>query len=335
MDGFDAGDFPVKWNSYNGGTASATTTRFGSGRSMSISNYFWNLRKLLPATVAEMYVGWAMYTAAGGSAGSDTYISLLGDDGGALHLKLMLNSASTLRVVRGDNTVLATSAPGTFLTNQWNYIEMRATISDAGGRCVVRVNGVDIIDFTGDTKNGGTATQFDTIILGDIGTNTGPRATTYFDDFYVCDATGTTNNTFLGDIRIQTLTPVAAGNYTQFTPTGSANNWDTVNELPYSTADYSSASTVGQKDSYTMSDVLGTTGAIKGIQTNIIANKSDAGNATARSFVRVGSTDYADLTRGLTTSTITYTSPRDINPATSAAWTASDVNGLESGIEIV
>jgi hypothetical protein len=212
---------------------------------------------------------------------------------------------------------------------------MRATISDAGGRCVVRVNGVDIIDFTGDTKNGGTATQFDTIILGDIGTNTGPRATTYFDDFYVCDATGTTNNTFLGDIRIQTLTPVAAGNYTQFTPTGSANNWDTVNELPYSTADYSSASTVGQKDSYTMSDVLGTTGAIKGIQTNIIANKSDAGNATARSFVRVGATDYADLTRGLTTSTITYTSPRDINPATSAAWTASDVNGLESGIEIV
>ena len=335
MDGFDAGDFAIKWSAYNGGTGTTTTTRFGVGRAMNISNYFWNLKKLLPVPVANIFVGWAMYTGTGGSVGSDTYMSLWGDDSSTLHLKLMLNSTSTLRVARGDGTILASSNPGTFIAGQWNYVEMSATIADAGGRCTVKVNGVTVIDFTGDTKNGGTATQFDTIVLGDPGGNGGPRVTTYYDDLYVCDATGTANNSFLGDVRIQTLVPVAAGNYTQFTPTGVANNWDNVNELPYSTSDYNASSTVGQKDSYAMSDVLGTTGAIKAVQTNIVANKSDAGTANARSFVRIGSTDYADPTRSLTTTATTYTSPRDINPATSAAWSASDLNGLEAGTEIV
>jgi hypothetical protein len=36
------------------------------------------------------------------------------------------------------------------------------------------------------------------------------------DDLYVCDSTGSTNNTFLGDVRVDTVRPIGAGNYSEF-----------------------------------------------------------------------------------------------------------------------
>jgi hypothetical protein len=331
MDGFDAGDFPVKWSAYNGGTASSTTTRFGVGRSMSISNYFWNMKKLLPVPVSNIFVGWAMYTATGGSTGSDTYMSLWGDDGSTMHLRLLLNTSSTLRVARGDGTTLATSATGTFIAGQWNYIEMSGTIADSGGRCVVRVNGVTVIDFTGDTKNGGTSTQFDTIVLGDIGGNVGPRVVTYFDDLYVCDATGPApNNTFIGDTRIQTISPNAAGSSTQMTPSTGA-NYAAVDELPYSATDYVRA-TPGQLDTYSATDLSADTGTIYGLQTCAVVKKTDAGTISAKTAVKSGATTYFGANVAVGTIDQTVTDIRAVDPNTSAAWTTTAINAIEIGI---
>src|SRR5437764_673985 len=67
---------------------------------------------------------------------------------------------------------------------------------------------------------------------GNIGLGGVGRA--YLDDLYVCDATGTTNNTFLGDVRVHTLVP--SGNGTDSGLTGSdgnqVNNYQLVNTVP-------------------------------------------------------------------------------------------------------
>ena len=323
VDGFDAGDFTAK--GWSAGASSSTNTRFGVGRCMQLnSNGFICKRSFTPS--ASVYVGAAMYS---GST-SDPFFHTFTDTGGTSHVYFK-SLGSALGLYHGNGTLIAQSAVNTWADRRWHYVELYLTIADAGGRATVRINGATVIDFTGDTRNGGTSTLIDTI--GFRGRYAGDDA--YFDDLYVCDATGTTNNTFLGDIRVQTLVPTAAGTYTNLTPTGVANNWDNVNELPASTTDYNSSSTAGNKDSYVMGELLASTGSVLGIQTNIMAHKSDASAANIRSIVRVGGTDYNDPTIGLGTAPVTYSTVREQNPATTAAWTPSDVNAIEAGVEIL
>jgi hypothetical protein len=325
VDGFDAGDFVAKgWSSVGGTITSSVSTRFGAGRSMQLNtNGFIAKRSFTPS--ASIYVGAAMYS---GST-SDPIFHTYTDTGVTSHIYLK-SLGSALGLYHGNGTLIGQSAPNTWADRRWHYVEIYLVVADAGGRATMRINGATQVDFTGDTRNGGTSTNIDTI--GFRGRFNGDDA--YFDDLYICDATGTTNNNFLGDIRVQTIVPTGAGTYTDLTPTGVANNWDNVNELPASVTDYNSSSTIGHKDSYVMSDVLATTGSVFGIQTNIMAHKSDASAASIRSLVRVSGTDYNDATIGLGTGAATYSAIREQNPATSTAWTPSDVNSIEAGVEV-
>jgi hypothetical protein len=332
MDGFDANDLGTKWTQIFGGAASTTAlTRFNTGRSVTISNYFWGIRKILPVASSKIFVGFALNTAAGSPG--HTFLTLWGDSAASIHLRLEAASDVAFRIVRSDGTVLATSANGAHAAGIWEYVEVMATIADSGGRVTVRVNGATVIDFTGDTRNGGTNASIDTIGFGDYGTNVGPVTASYFDDVYVCNDTGTTNNTFLGDVRVQTLPVTGAGTDTQLTPTGVANNWDNINEMPASASDYNSSSTVGQRDTYVMQDLLATTGSVFGVQTNLTVGKSDAGTANMKPVLRSGGSVYYDPAIVLSSSAALYTIPHDTDPATSTNWTVSGVNGLETGVE--
>jgi hypothetical protein len=71
-----------------------------------------------------------------------------------------------------------------------------------------------------------------------------------------------------------------------------------------------------------------------GVQTVAHMQKSDAGTANAKVALKSGGTVYYDATRSLGTSATSYTQLRETDPATSAAWTVSDVNSLESGVEV-
>lgn len=332
MDGYDAGDLTTKWTLVNNVSPSTAQTRFGTGRSVYIANYFWFIYKILPIALPKIFVGFAFKNAAG-SPGR-VYLSLWGDSANTCHLRLETASDVALRVVRGDGTVLATSANGTHTANVWEYIEMMATIADTGGRAVVRVNGVTVIDYTGDTKNAGTASSIDTIRFGSTGGNNGPVVDTYFDDVYVADDTGSVNNNFLGDVRVQTLVPMGPGTDTQLTPTGVANNWDNVNELPVSLTDYNSSSTVGQRDTYAMQDLPSSTGTVFAVQPNYVIAKTDAGTANFKPVIRTNGTLYYDPTTAPSSTATVLSLPHDTDPNTSSPWTAAGVNSMETGIEI-
>lgn len=208
------------------------------------------------------------------------------------------------------------------------YVEFSATIADSGGVAKVCINGAETISYTGDTKNGGTGTTIDKLLLNC------PVANMRLDDVYVCDGTGATNNTFFGDVRVQTLIPNGAGSSTQFTPTGGA-NYANVAEIPDSLATYNASTATGNRDTYAMADLSAATGPIYGTQNSMVAWKTDAGTGTIKAALKAGASVYYDSTISLGTSASTYVSPvRETNPATSVAWTASDVNGAELGVEV-
>jgi hypothetical protein len=333
MDGFDTGDLYMKYpGSGFGAWVPSNTTRFGYGRSVTIG---WNggtWFKNFPAS-SKVIIGVAGNTSSLNTP-SCSNILLSGDAGLTQHLSLRLQSNGSIKLHLGDGgTVLATSAAAMLTSGPWFFLEISATVADSGGRCIVKVNGATAIDFTGDTKNGGTNSTLDCVRFA-AATNGAENNNTYYDDLYICDGLGSVNNDFLGDVRVQTLLPTGAGSSTQFTPsTGS--NWDNVNDVPYVAGTYNSDSTSGHRDTYAMSDLMVGTGTIFGVQDNILALKSDAGAANIKAALKSGSTVYYDSDAALGTSLAGFQAVREIDPATSAVWNPTNVNAIEFGAEVV
>lgn len=325
MDGFDAGDAAQKWNTVVGGSSN-TDTRFSVGRSWNLSST-GDALTLTFGQKSQIFLGFALKCV---SVANGRFLDIKSDSGATTHLSLAFPTSTSIDLMRGTSTVIASASLSQPLT--WGtYIELSATVADAGGTCVVKANGVTLINFTGDTKNAGTGSWVDTITIIKA---TGFTPNIFVDDFYLCDSIGSAPyNTFLGDVRVHTVVPTGAGSSTQFTPSSGA-NYTTVDELPYSAADYVYG-TAGQQDLYATSDLPGGTGVIYGVQTNAVVKKTDAGNISARSAVKSGATTYYGTTTVIGTSDQVVTRIDQTNPATASAWTSGEVNGIEIGIGAV
>lgn len=325
MDGFEAADTLLKWPLNSGNATNSATTRFGVGKSLNFPGGNQYCTKFFTAS-SQIFIGMAVSNL--GVGGYDIgFISLYTDAGATKQLSIGANANGAISLLRGG-TRIGVSAAGGIVSSGWHYIELSATIDPTVGTAVVRLDGTTIINFSGNTKNGGTSANIDSLGLTNAAT-----FNPYFDDVYVCNNLGTTNNTFLGDVRVQTIFPRAAGSSTQFTPTGSASNYLNVNDVPDSLSTYNSTSTVGQRDTYLMDPLLASTGTIFGVQDSLHAFKSDAGAAAIKAALKSSGVVYYDPTNNLSTSSSWYGAVREVDPATSAGWTTAGVNAIEFGAE--
>lgn len=321
MDGFDAGDHATKWSLINGGAATAGGP-YATGRYMYLNGGGQSISKLIPAS-AQIFIGFALNLDA---SFSGNFLTLSGDNGTVGHISVAYTS--TQISINRNGTTLATAA-SLIPSSTWYSIEVTATLNDTTGICKVRVNGTELINFTGDTRNGGTSTNIDMVTLSRPASGGNSR----FDDLYICDATGVApHNTFLGDVRINTISPSGPGSDTGFTPSTGA-NYTTVDELPYSATDYVTATASGTRDLYAMGDISGNY-SVLGVQNNLIAKKIDAGGTAIKPALKSGATIYYGASKTLTTGDVTISDTRATDPATSASWTLSGVNALEAGMEI-
>ena len=78
------------------------------------------------------------------------------------------------------------------------------TIASSGGGFEVRVNETVWVTYTGNTQSSSNANA-NTLQLK------GRYAHCAYMDIYMCDGTGSRNNSYLGDCRIDTVRPSAAG----------------------------------------------------------------------------------------------------------------------------
>jgi len=247
-------------------------------------------------------------------------------DSGSVQLSFESTLTGALEVKRGDGTSLGITAGGLFFHNLWNYVEFKCTINNSTGSIALQINGVPALSVTGiDTQNTGNAFINQYAFTG-VGC----------DDHYLCDTTGSVNNDFLGDVKIETLYVTGAGNSTQWTPlTGS--NFQNVDEQQDDDGDttYNSSSTSGNKDTFATGNLITTSGTVYGSKVNIIARKDDAGTREVRTVVRSSSTEATGASRALTTSYILYGDIFELDPNTSALWTVSGINAMEIGYDLV
>jgi len=289
------------------------------------------LVKSLPAAYGTVVIGFAFKFSALPTSTND--ILLLRTVGGvSVGSVRLVTGTGQLRIVNGSGSTIATGATA-LSVGTWYFIELKIFVNGASGTGELMLNGVSEIAST--TGNFGSTN------IGQVLIQSGSSAATQqWDDMYLLDTSGSApNNTFLGDVHVETLFPSADGAHTDFTPNSGSNHFDRVNDqagtFPDDDTTYVSDATVGHRDSYAYDDLSVLTGTIFGVQTVQDARKDDAGTRQIAAVARVSGTDYDGATVTLGTTYAMGTEIRETNPNTSAAWTVSDVNGAEFGIKVV
>lgn len=275
---------------------------------------------------ATWIVGFA-YKTNRGSATSNGIVRFV--DGGTLHVDLRHDASGNLFVTR-NGTTLATGT-AVLAANTSYYIEIKVTIADAGGVAVVKVDGVTDINFSGDTRNAGNASANIVSLAGST------SVTSDIDDYYICDGTGSSPyNDFLGDCRVEALFPNGNGNSSVLVGSdgNSTDNYLLVDETAPATADYVESSTVGDKDTYTYTNLTATSGTVYGVAVRPYAAKTDAGSRSIVAVARVSTTEVDSSALTLSnTATYPLEAPRTTKPG-GGSWSISDVNGAEFGAKV-
>ena len=260
---------------------------------------------------------------------------------------LLLNSDLSISMIRGSvtsGTVLGTSTFRLTPLFQFFYIEWKVEIGSSGSY-EVRVNERTWLSANGVNTDGAGGGRANRVYLagGDVAVVTS-IVRTYYDDWYICDTTGTTNNDFLGDVHVSTHLANAAGSNTQFTPVaaagGSPPNFEMIDDTPTPDDEntYNSGTASGQKDTYNFANTSIPFSDIKAVQVRHNERGGDAdGTPIIRAVVRDGGVDYSGTNTISTINEYKYrTDIFESNPATpGTAWTRTQVNDDEFGVEVV
>jgi len=278
---------------------------------------------------------WSGWQATGVLFGGNDILHFIGYGSGP-QVEVSCDVDGRLAVSSGHGTTW-TPAP-VLSAGVWKYIELKVFISTAAGTIDIRVDGEDVINLTGINTNPlGVSAQTSTAIGIGQGQLNRPSGLTgpLYTDVYICDGQGSLNNDFLGDLEVQTLYPMGAGNNSQWTPTAGA-NWEDVDDpAANGDTDYVYASVVGDVDTYTYTDMTGVSGTIAGIQHNIFTRKASAGTVRIASVSRPNATDYDGEAETLSVSYRNLMSIEETNPETGIPWTVSQVNGAQFGQKVV
>lgn len=249
-------------------------------------------------------------------------------DGGTVQCSLFINGSGQLLFYLGQGAFLHATSTETLSLNSWHFIEIKVTIHNTAGAVIVNVNEVEFINKTSiDTQASANAycnkldfVSYDSSYL--------------YDDFYLCDTTGSDNNDILGDCKVEGFIANAAGDSTQWTPSAGSNYQNVDDTQPDDDSTYNSDSVAAELDLYNI-PAADITGQIFGVQLSNYMRKDDAGARTVKNAIKAGTTTAYGSNESMADSYNYYHTIWENNPDDSLAWQDADIDSLQIGAEIV
>ncbi len=313
------------WTGLGSGTRGygISASRWATGQGFSLIDV---VNKIWGSNEATLIVGFAYLPGS---------VTALGDilrlrDSTTTQVSVAVTATGQVAIYRGGSggTQLAASSAGFLNTSTWHYFELKVLFNNSG-TYELRVDGSGSALLSGSADTTQTANNY----ANDIQLVSGSPAS-FFDDLYLINTSGPPNNDFLGDTRIEGRVPTGVGNYAQFTPSAGA-NWQNVDDIPPNgDTDYNSSATVNQKDSFAHQTLSTLTGTVRWVTHCVDGRKDDAGTRKVAPLFRISSTDYVGSDDTLSTSYQFFTQTYETSPATSSAWTVSEVNAAEVGYKL-
>ena len=325
IDGFETGEHDM-WDSENNATViSSAGLDMDGDYCLDINSIVKYIQKTITAD-DEMYFAF-LYR--GTQVASSLGLLAVANSGTATALIAVCRNATSGTIsVRSGAALGSVLVTGTKVLsiNATYLIEVRIKIADSGGRVEVKVDGVQDIDFTGDTKPG-TDTQFDQVYLGYNSASALTYAYAYYDNVRMDDAA------WIGDTKIQAIVPTAGGNSTGWAASAGS-NFACVDEIPPSDADYVSVNANNVSDTYVAGDLSGSVDNIKCVQ--VQSRTKTEGAPTPNNLklvVRSGGTDYLSGDNAVPAAEKGLSHIWETDPNTAAAWLEAGVNAMEIGIK--
>jgi hypothetical protein len=280
---------------------------------------------LTPALTTNdtLIVGIAVMPTQFGGAGDWRIISLFDGTQQGINVRYFYGDVAIYR----DTTLLATSTGLNWQKYQWRYLELKVKCHDTTGTYEVRLGENTILSATGvDTKAGSNAYHDKVHIWG---TGTSPL----LDDFYICDSSGSDNNNFLGNVRVDDIYP-NGDNSVAWTKSGGSTNYENVDETPLADDDttYVESSTTNQTDLYDYGSISGV-GSIKGIQINTDCTETDATSYTLITPVSLSGNQSDDTAQAVASSYTTLMRIVERDPDGNL-WTINNVNAAQFGVKV-
>lgn len=332
-----------KWTAAAGGTISAGNGRNGNGLRGPGSNT-WRFTVASADEHATFILGAACFWTVLDEVEIFTFAA---DNGATEHVIIRSNAAGALEVWRGDpggggSAQLDVSANGVIGATTWHYIECKAILGDGtSGQVIVRVDGVEVVDTGGvDTKNAGTDTTFDSIMIeGDAGATDRVN----FDDLVLMNGVdsglaGLPNNDFLGDVFVEALFPNGNGATSGMTGSDadSTDNYLLVDETGANDGDttYVESGVDDTKDTYAYGATSGT-GGVAGVAAYTWAKRTDTDSRDIAIVSRLSTATPTEEDSADQALASTYACHRAIFEADpgGSVWTRANVDAGEWGVK--
>ena len=322
FEGYGASGYIGPYLGYRGWSGATNNITLQPGRLFGYAAQYgstWSISTPNLTTNPTMIIGWAFYaTGTIASYAELYYLSTLGIG--------VIVTPSTITVKLGA-TAIATWSATTLLTNIWYYIEAKVFCHSSSGTVEVRLNGVTIITLSGINTQTGAEAYYSGVKM----THTSP---TWFDDFYVCDGSGTRCNDFQGVCKVIGIFPSSDTATEQWTPSTGTAHYACVDENPPAAADYVSTSTQANTDLYGYPSLVGATGTILGLQVSTTMLLAAGTSIILES--PIVSNGIIDLGPDFQLTSATSVDARHISmtdPNTSDTWTIAGLAAAQIGIK--
>ncbi len=319
QDGFDHyGTAQAAEKSWNGTPFAMVTGRGFGGQAINVilNNPVF---RMLPTSYTHLIFGAAVKLNA--SSGGGQFLRF--EDSGSPVASLGIDSVNRLVITDSLGNVTGTGTT-IIAVETWFYVELEVTCGSSGHAVAHLNGGAEIASSLG---NYGTSINRFVMLNQHLGGDTS------IDDVYIADTTGSApQNAMLGNVRVETLYPVADGSYTSWTPKIAGPHYQMVNEtLIDGDGSFNYDATPGDKDSYILETFIG---QIFGAQLNIGARQGDATVRQIAALIKQGGTDYFNSTVTLSSDYVIYTWTLGKDPS-GADWLAATINADEFGQKLI
>lgn len=239
------------------------------------------------------------------------------------------NNVSELELIRGGTIIDTTVGLGISLST-WYNVQMKIKCHNTLGEYEVKVNGVTVLSATGVDTKFSTHDYHDTCCLR----ATAARAPT-FDDWYVCDGSGSINNDFLGVCKVVRIDPDGDDTANWTTSTPSVNHYENVSgTVTDDDTSYLEESTANTTDLFDYDDLSGFSN-ILGIQVCTECKETDATSLGLKTPIESGGNQYDDSAQVIASPGYrTKMRIEGTDPDTGIRWTESGLNAAKFGVKV-
>jgi hypothetical protein len=240
---------------------------------------------------------------------------------------LLFNGLGGLSIKKGDGSIESQSNVFNPSLSHWFSIEVICAVS---GTIRVYIDGELAYENTSiNTQAHPTLTGWDAFALGDWWQDWSSYTYYFIDDIIVTDnTTGRVEEHYIVAIK-----PNGSGDQTDLTPTGSVNNYENVDDLPFNDLDYNAATSTGDTDLYNFEAPPTATSILCAKFSARVTSDGSLGHAEIA--VKSGSTTAYGSTETLPASpsynTIEHILEQD--PNTSSAWDNTSISTVQAGIK--